>query len=1507
MKRFLLKAGVLASLLGIWGALAPLRPAIPAEPAIAEFLAANSGVLVDEDGEASDWIEIAAPEGDPGGADLDGWSLTDDPALLAKWRFPPVTVLPGEPLVVFASGKDRAIPGSPLHASFKLSSDGEYLAIVRPDGTVLQAFDPAFPAQREDVSYGLGIEVIGPPLVPAGATARFLVPAGEIEPSWTGGAEPFDDTPAAGWLEGPTGIGFDLASDDVPPIFFYDFDDASDPARARDSSGEGRDGTITSHLAYTGSGGSSRPNYTADGAGHTGKAWDRALDFGLRGDGAMVAVPAAAAGAFDEATAADAITISFWAFGSADQPAQDSIFWGSSSADGTGIRSLNAHIPWSDGVIYWDTSGCCDETMRVSKPEPDSTKWKGRWNHYVLVKDGDAKRIFIDGELFLEGENRADLTPIRSFTIGCAPRSGEMSYGGMVDDFAVWDRALSAGQVGALWRGASPLAISSLAPRIGTDVSGPMLGRSASALIRIPFEAPAAVDADALLLRMTYEDGFVAYLNGVEVARRNAPAGALGPDSRAAGPRPRERAIEAEDILLDGAAGLLRTGTNILAIHGLNEEPSSPDFLILPELYLARTSPGRFLRPPTPGRTNGPGVLGFVEEVQFSPERCFRVEPVSVELRSPTPGATVLYTVDGSEPAPGGTGAREYAAPIVVSATTVLRAAAFLDGHEPSSVVAHTYIFPAGVARQPARPAGLLATWSDGWPADYEMDPDVVRTALPGHGIEDAILSIPAVSIAMSPSDLWDPSSGIYHNSSQVWTRAASIELLLPDGDRGFGITAEIRIHGYTSRMHSFTPKHSFRIVFKGAYGPTKLRYPLFPDSEVREFDQIVLRGQSTDSWPVMDGWGGPEPGTVRWFRERSLYLREHWMKDAQMDMGQLACHGFYVNVFLDGLYWGVYELTERPTDSFLAGHLGGEKEEFDVLKDFAEVQSGDGGAWREMMNLAAAGLGTDAAYERIQGNDPDGTRNPALPRFVDVDNLIDYMILHIYSSADDWPNHNWWGGRRRGAESEGFRFFPWDQEITHMDLAYAHTSWGPRYEEVGAYDSPSYLYAQMRANARFRLCFADRVQRHLFGGGALTPQASAARLTRRAEEIDRAIVGESARWGDVRRATPYKREVEWLAELDRLRDDYWPQLHPIAIDRFRRVGLYPSVSAPVFDPPGGEIGPDFELRITGPGVVRYTLDGSDPRSPSGAPSPGAIVAGADPVILSGTATVKARAQSAGIWSALAEARFQVDIPLRITEIMYHPADPPEGSPYDDEDLEFIEVENVGPAALPLAGIRISGAIRFDFTESRLASLRPGEAGVIVRDLTSFLSRYGLAGIAILGVYEGELHNTGERILLEGPAGEAIHDFRWSDRWYPETDGGGRSLVIRDARAHRTSWGSRDAWTASAAEGGSPGADETASAGGLRRPGDWNGDGALDLSDAVGLLGGLFIGGSILPCDGPLDAGGNRTLLDSSGDGRVDLSDAVGVLGYLFLGGTPPARGESCLWVPGCGDACPSS
>jgi len=123
-------------------------------PVISEFLADNDNVILDVDGDSSDWIEIH----NPGGLmiDMGGWHLTDDASAPLKWTFPASTwIAPGGFMLVFASSKDRTDPLDELHTNFKLSAAGEYLALNAPSGiSTTTEFTPSYPPQYEDISYG---------------------------------------------------------------------------------------------------------------------------------------------------------------------------------------------------------------------------------------------------------------------------------------------------------------------------------------------------------------------------------------------------------------------------------------------------------------------------------------------------------------------------------------------------------------------------------------------------------------------------------------------------------------------------------------------------------------------------------------------------------------------------------------------------------------------------------------------------------------------------------------------------------------------------------------------------------------------------------------------------------------------------------------------------------------------------------------------------------------------------------------------------------------------------------------------------------------------------------------------------------------------------------------------------------------------------------------------------------------------------------------------------------
>lgn len=783
----------------------------------------------------------------------------------------------------------------------------------------------------------------------------------------------------------------------------------------------------------------------------------------------------------------------------------------------------------------------------------------------------------------------------------------------------------------------------------------------------------------------------------------------------------------------------------------------------------------RYFHPATPGAPNGSSASqGVVPPPQFSVERGWFDAPFTLEISSALPGTLFRYTLDGREPT--AIYGQTYTEPLRIARTTVLRVAGFKADTLPSAVSSHTYIFSNDVLGQPNNPPGYPAgarAWG-GYPSDYEMDPEIVANPLYQGLLKQALAALPTLSLVCPVSDLFGDTNGIYtHPTSRgpAWERPCSAEFMPNDGSEGFAVNAGLQIQGNASREPQKQPKHAFRLLFKGDYGPRRLEFPLFPDTRITQFDTLVLRADFNFSWLH---WNPHQ-------RIRAQRTRDAWVKDTLRAMGGLTTHNRYVHLFLNGLYWGIYDPSERPDGAFAASAFGGEKEQYDVMNEGAVV---DGGRAAYDRMLALGDVTTRAGFSEMQ-------------RYLDLPQFIDYMLLHFYVAHQDWgQNKNWYAVRPKDG-SRGFFYLPWDGEMILDDV---------NHNRVSSADTPSGLHTKLVTSAEYRLAFGDRVQKHLFNGGALTPDFVQAAWLKRAREVELAIVAESARWGDYRRDVHqfqsgpydlYTRDNQWRAEQNRLLTEYFPRRTAILMGQLRAGGLYPEVAAPVLSRQGGRVAPGFTLTMSATaGTVYFTLDGTDPRVPFTGTIAGAAREYRDPLELTQTVRVKARAWRQGTWSALTEADFQVGFPrwpVRISEIMYHP---PGGDAF-----EFLELHHGGEIPVDLGGFSISG---IDYVFPHRTILAPGEVMVLASALSpaAFAARY--PGVHVAGYFAGALSNGGERLVLRDPQGRGVAATIYADSaaWPVQADGGGSSLELVDRDQDPNAPAS---WRASAALHGSPG------------------------------------------------------------------------------------------------------
>ncbi|UCG48780.1 MAG: lamin tail domain-containing protein, partial [Phycisphaerales bacterium] len=594
----------------------------------------------------------------------------------------------------------------------------------------------------------------------------------------------------------------------------------------------------------------------------------------------------------------------------------------------------------------------------------------------------------------------------------------------------------------------------------------------------------------------------------------------------------------------------------------------------------------RFFGFPTPGLGNIGAFHGQVADTKFSHNRGFYDAAFSVTIATETPGATIYYTIDGSAPfdtehgVPAGL---VYTGPVPITMTTCLRAMAFIPGRKPTNIDTHTYVFLSHNISQTQAQAlsrGYPTSWS-GYPADYEMDPEITNSAAYAGLMRDALLAIPTLSIATDRGNLFDSSTGIYANPTRegmAWERPASAELFNRKDGREFQVNCGLRIQGGASRQPYKCPKHSLSLRFRGRWGAAKLDFPLFEGSPAKTFESLQLRGMFNNSWTH---WNGTQ-------RSRGSMIRDQWTRDSLLEMGEISAgRGIYAHVYLNGMYWGVYNVHERQEGSnYAAYYCEDDDEEIDAFNGTSLID-GTTTAWNQMKSIVGS-------RDWLQ-----------ILEVLDVNNYIDWSIIQRFGSNNDLKSSQNWRAAGGGPNRRPWRMYAWDSERILEGV----TESGPTLDPPG-------LMASLDDIEDFRIRFADRLHKHLFNNGALTPGRTAARWMARADEIDLAIIGESARWGDYRRDVHqyssgpyylYTRNDFWLVEQNRLISSYFPSRTLNVLNQYKSLGFYPSVSAPVFYvngayKHGGHISKTDVFSMPAATGTYYTLDGSDPRLPTVSP-----------------------------------------------------------------------------------------------------------------------------------------------------------------------------------------------------------------------------------------------------------------------------------------------------------------
>lgn len=681
-----------------------------------------------------------------------------------------------------------------------------------------------------------------------------------------------------------------------------------------------------------------------------------------------------------------------------------------------------------------------------------------------------------------------------------------------------------------------------------------------------------------------------------------------------------------------------------------------------------------YFDPPTPGVANGSSFVPL-PQVSFSHDRGLPASPFSLSLGHVLPGAAIRYTLDGSKPsASHGT---PYGGPISISDTVIVRAIAIL-GSQQSQVATHSYIFPTSVAAQTHQsviargfPADWLdqngVNWKDAYgdphPGSwYGLDPAIVAQFSPAQ-LVDWLDDLPTVSLVME-KERWfgyEPAAGlygIYVNSTQQtddWDQACSAEWLTATGAE-FQIDCGVGVQGGSSTSTANRNQLSLALKFKSEFGPSKLNFKLFDDSPLDKFDYLVLDAANQQSINT----NGPAS-----YKLHSLELQDHYMSRLQLAMGGLAPRFRPVHLYLNGIYWGVYNIHERPDERFAAAYLGGEPEEYDWVR-LGFVAEGNNtpyglpnpGAWHVAVAIAENGVEPGVLWNGEPAFD-------VLSRYLDYDAYIDYLLVNYYGGNLDWPGKNWMGtlhARNSASLTDVdstplFQFHSWDAETT-LYWSYMITSvgdgWYDRTQLTSNWPGSAVFFAtQLRKHPEFRLRFADRAHRHIFNGGPLyvepgfetagtvfdpaAPERNrpAALFYEIAEPVRGPIALEYARWGNYFFSSGQYQPSHWAVERARILNEFCAIRTSILHAQLQNSLLYPTVAAPVHHASAGIALASAGVTITAEsGTIYYTTDGTDPRQAGGAISPSAqIYSGA--LAISAPLHLKSRALAGTEWSAL--------------------------------------------------------------------------------------------------------------------------------------------------------------------------------------------------------------------------------------------------------------------------------
>jgi CotH kinase protein/Lamin Tail Domain/Chitobiase/beta-hexosaminidase C-terminal domain/Secretion system C-terminal sorting domain/Divergent InlB B-repeat domain len=903
------------------------------------------------------------------------------------------------------------------------------------------------------------------------------------------------------------------------------------------------------------------------------------------------------------------------------------------------------------------------------------------------------------------------------------------------------------------------------------------IDQTISAYIRKIFNITDLDNIMGAVLHVDYDDAFVAYLNGVEIARANIGEPGIPPafDQTAADNHEAEIYQGGFPEIHEVNSDFLQAGDNVLAIQVHNISATSSDLTMIPFFTLMMNTP--------PINANGAPEILQLPTSQLHTN--FKIQSNGETLMLSTPDGIVCDSLDtGYLPGDISRGRQpdggeewnyfEESTPGQSNSANGYQTAA----QDPE------YSFPGGFYESVISLA--ITGAAAGETIYYTMDgaePDasseiyneplainqhtVIRSIILGEGILPSRIvthsyfinldtELPVISISSTPANFWDPNTGIYvlgYNASpdfpfyganfwEDWERPINIEMFEQDGSLAFNIPAGVKIFGGWSRGLS---QKSLSIFARGIYGASEINYQIFEDKQIDSFEAIVLRNSGND-------W------------ERTMFrdgLMSELVKDTNIDRQAYRAAAIFIN----GEYWGIQNIREKINEHFIAAnHEGVDPDNIDLLSLNMEVLEGDNVRYMALINyIETHDMSEAASYEHI------GTQ-------MDLDNYLDYQVAEIYFDNTDWPGNNikYWRPRTIDGKwrwiiyDTDFGFGIWNQwAYTYNTLAFALDPNGPFWPNP---PWSTFLFRKLMENYQFEIDFVNRFADCL--NSIFLADRAIGTINDIEAQILQDIPAHIARWNG--NYGSIESVAQWNYYVQVLRDFAANRAVNVQ-SHIRQEFNLPGMAQLTLDIEPAEGG---KIKINSIMPQQYPWTGSyfqqNPITLTAVPEPGFQFSGWEGITSQEITVTQTLTEDLSLMAIFEGAPFDSTLSL-INEINYQSSDN-----FDPDD--WVEVYNPHPDALDISFWQFKDENDehiFEIPANTI--LNADEYLVLCKDTALFSSAFPHV-TNYIGDFDFGLSGGGELIRLFDADGVLIDSVNYDDEngWNPLPDGNGNTLELID-------------------------------------------------------------------------------------------------------------------------------